>query len=181
MLRISIAHETRTKKGLKMNRDIGLRASEICRLKVDQVDLEGLTLTVKVKGSKYQTKVFTPETADHLRAWLDVRASIARPGVRTVFVAIRGIKPGTPMNSDGLRSVFRKMSEKAGIPLISPHVMRRTMATLAIRAGAPTRLVQVQGGWSSVRMVERYTGALRPEDFAPFSPVARIVSDWNSQ
>jgi len=47
-----------------------------------------------------------------------------------------------------------------------------SFACLATEAGAPSRLLQVAGRWSDIRMVERYTGALAgPGLFARYSPV----------
>ncbi|MCK4692865.1 MAG: tyrosine-type recombinase/integrase [Anaerolineales bacterium] len=76
-----------------------------------------------------------------------------------------GNRPGTALTPDGLRSIFRALGAKSGLPNLSPHVLRHTFATLAIRQGASSKLVQVAGGWSSLLMVERYTQAIKPEDF----------------
>ena len=59
-------------------------------------------------------------------------------------------------------------------PFFSP-CLRRTFATLATENGAPTRVVQVAGGWKSLRMVERYTQALKQDAIKPFSPVDRLM------
>ena len=65
--------------------------------------------------------------------------------------------------SSGYRSV------KVPVHNLSPHVLRRTFATLAIRNGAPTRVVQVAGGWANLSEVQRYSQAIEAQDFDGYS------------
>jgi integrase len=53
--------------------------------------------------------------------------------------------------------------------------LRRTFATIAIRNGAPTRVVQAAGRWADVAMVEHYTAAIEAEDFERYSPVESLM------
>jgi integrase len=57
----------------------------------------------------------------------------------------------------------------------SPHDLRRSFATLSSRLGAPSRIVQVAGRWSDLKMVEGYTQSLEASDFMPYDPVSRIL------
>lgn len=147
--------------------DTGLRSSEVCDLRLENVDLDNQNLRARCKGNRWLTKVFSLRTKDYLLQWLNVRA-VLQQKCTNVFISIN---KGKKLNSDGLRTTFRRIGFQAGIGLISPHDMRRTMATLAIRNGAPTRLVALQGGWSDLKLVERYTQALTPEDFANYFPM----------
>jgi len=156
--------------------DSGLRAAEICRLRLDALDLSGRVLRVIVKGGQEQFGVFGLETANYVSAWLGWRATIARPDVATVFVGVGGLHPGRGLTTDGLRCIFRRIGRSAGLPAFSPHDLRRTGATLASLLGAPTRLVQVWGRWDDVRMVERYTAAIKAQDFAPYFPVSNVLN-----
>ena len=155
--------------------DTGLRASEVCSLTLSKLNMEERSFRVKIKGGGWGTGVFTETTKKWLEEWIRLREKIARPKVQNVFVSVKGIKPGTAITRDGLRSIFRKLGQRSDLGLISPHDMRRTFATLAIRNGAPTRLVQVAGRWRNIREVERYTRAIRAEDIAPYSPIGRIA------
>jgi integrase len=67
------------------------------------------------------------------------------------------------------------MGFRAGLGLISPHDLRRSMATLATENGAPSRTVQKAGRWSNIEMVERYTQTLDAKTFKKFFPIARIL------
>ncbi len=146
--------------------DSGLRAQEVTGLLLRNVDLDARILSVEGKGGRWRDAMFSPMTAAYLGDWISgARAEKAEKDTETLFLSIGGLRPGTPLTKDGLRSVFRAMGRRAGIPNLSPHVMRRTFATVSIKLGAPSRLVQLAGGWSSIQMVQRYTQTLRPEDF----------------
>ncbi len=155
--------------------DTGLRASEVCRLELKYLDIERGHLAVRGKGGRWREGVFSARTARALQEWLNVRP--ATKGVKTVFVSVGGLTPGKPLTSSGLKVILRKLGQRSGIGLISPHDFRRTFATMAIRAGAPSRLVQLAGGWRNLEMVERYSRALKVEDFQGYFPSEQITID----
>ena len=173
--------DTTTEKGIRdlaiicLMVDTGMRAGEICRLEYDRVDLRKRKLTVMTKGGRWQEKMFFEYTAHVLDRWLSLREDMAQPWVNTFFVSTGGRRRGTPLTISGLRYLFNRLSALADVTHISPHAMRRTFATLAIEGGAPTRLVQVAGGWQSLRMVERYTQALKPDTMSRYSPINQIM------
>lgn len=155
--------------------DTGLRASEVCHLRKDELDLECRTLTCRRKGGEWASSVFSVYTQSCIERWLGIRDAIARDKVLTLFVGIGGNTPGRPLTRDGLRTVMQQLGVKAGIGKLSPHDFRRTFATLALRAGGPMRIVQVQGNWEDAKMLERYTQAIVPRDFDPYSPVGYLM------
>jgi integrase/recombinase XerD len=154
--------------------DTGLRVGEVATLRLDGLDIADRCLTVKVKGGKWGQAVFGAYTAGLLGTWLAMRSKFAKPGVQAVFVGVGGLKPGTAMTRHGIRANFYRIGYRAGLGPIMPHALRRTFATLALRAGAPSRLVQVAGRWSSLAMVERYSQAITPRDFDAYSPINRM-------
>lgn len=141
--------------------DTGLRASEVCAVQVDHVDLEACLLLVKVKGGRFEPAHFGGTVVDVLHAWLAARSGVARAGVETVFVSVGGNTPGCRLTTRGLRMILKRLGEKAGVVGVSPHAFRRGFACIADEAGAPTRQVQMAGRWKDIKMVERYTLALR--------------------
>lgn len=145
--------------------DTGLRAAEVCGLLLEHLEIPNRRLWVEGKGGKWREAIYSERTAVYLEDWLSIRSRVALPETKTVFCGMGGLNPGSPLTSDGLRSIFRAMGKRAGIAGLSPHVLRRTFATLAIRQGAPSRVVQVAGGWSNLAMVQRYTQAIQPADF----------------
>lgn len=157
--------------------DSGLRAAEVCRLELQYVDLEERRLRVQVKGGAWGTGVFSAYTAACLSTWLADREMVACQGERALFVGIGGAKRGCRMHTGGLRAVMRKWATAAGLRALSPHDLRRTFATLAIRLGAPSRVVQSAGRWSSLAMVEHYTATIEADDMAPWFPVSGAMGD----
>lgn len=150
--------------------DTGLRAQEVVGLQLKHLYLKHHYLEVEGKGGRWRQSVFSERTRIYLEDWLITRKSIALPETKTVFCGMGGLKPGSELTKDGLRAIFRAMGKRSGIDGLSPHVMRRTFATISSRLGAPSRLLQVAGGWSHISMVQRYTQALTPHDFAGYFP-----------
>lgn len=136
--------------------DSMIRASELCHLELDDIDLNAGRLVVRAgKGGKDRMAVFGPEAAEIIRAWLAVR----RPGkgVQTVFVGIGGSTPGSALTPAGLRLTVRRLGERAGVKGVSPHSFRRGGAAQLTLSEVPSRVVQLLGGWSKIQMVETYT------------------------
>ena len=160
---------------LSLMLDSGLRASEVCRLRLPKIDFEKRRFTVVVKGGDEDVGVFSRTTAAHIARWLSVRPEHAAPEVDTLFVSMGGYYPGRSLTRDGLRGIFRVIAERAGLAAFSPHDLRRTFATIAIRNGAPTRVVQAAGRWGDLGLVERYTQDIQAEDFERYSPVESLL------
>ncbi len=135
--------------------DTGLRVNEIASIQIGDLDLDKRMVLVKVKGGRWEKAFFSIHTASALERWLHMRD----PKDPRLFQVTR----------EGLKVIVRKWGEKIGIKL-SPHDFRRTFAVMAIKAGAPTRLVQVAGHWSDIRMVEYYTSAISAIDLGPYFP-----------
>jgi len=146
--------------------DSGLRASEVCRVKESDLIFDFPLKNKRVnfiptigKGGNEEPVYFGTETTARLRAWLAARQ--AGPGVRTLFVSLGGNTPRQPLTRHGLGNLLERLGKKAGVPGVSPHSLRRTFAMLLDDSGHSTRQIQALGRWSDIRMVERYTAAMR--------------------
>ena len=65
------------------------------------------------------------------------------------------VKPnGEPYTS--IRNSFDVACRLADLKNVTPHTLRHTFATRLIENGVDLRTVQELGGWSSVKMLERY-------------------------
>lgn len=155
--------------------DTGLRASEVCRLAVAEVDLAAHSLSVKAKGDKVRRGRFSAATAHYLATWLGARAAVARPEVGAVFVSLGGITRGRPLTTRGLSKLLARVGLRAGLERLAPHDLRRTFAHLALRAGAPTRVLQAAGGWEQLRQVETYSREIGLADFDQYLAVGRLM------
>src|SRR5262249_42458708 len=61
---------------------------------------------------------------------------------------------GTPY--DSIRTGFESVCTRAGLHGVTSHTCRHTFTTRLIASGVDLRTVQELGGWSSLRMLERY-------------------------
>lgn len=155
--------------------DTGIRSNEACTLKLRDVDLAARSIRVLCKGGQWGFGSYSDYTASCLDSWLAVRSGIP-DSADTLYVNVHCPEAGKPMKTNTLRHIFTRIAKRAGLEKgFSPHDLRRSFATLSLKAGAPTRVVQVAGRWRSIRMVERYSQALEAADILPFSPVARIL------
>lgn len=150
--------------------DTGLRNAEVCRLRLADLDLEQRRLVVRIKGGDEAWGYFGSGCCKRLDAWLGVRR--ARAGVGTVFVSVGGNTPGQGLTPRGLRLALKRLGERAGVAGVCPHGFRRSFATLMLLNGAPSRVVQLAGRWSDLRMVELYSQSLDASAvYARWSPV----------
>lgn len=153
--------------------ETGIREAEICRLEMRHLDLRRRHFDVLAKRERWREGIFSSLTAQYLDVWLNVRPTIAVRGCPYVFVSVNGKTKGRALTPGGLRANFRKYGLRSEIGALSPHDLRRTMATLLTESGAPSRLVQELGAWSDIRMVERYTRRLRADQIEQYSPLIK--------
>lgn len=154
--------------------DTGLRASELARVQLADVDREHRTLQVIIKGGQWSMAVYSPETANYIEKWLSYR----RPadGVGNLFISLRKSKDqGNGLTVHGVKVTFKRWGINLGFKL-SPHDARRTFATVSTILGAPSRIVQAAGRWSSIDMVERYTRAIEAEAIRPYLPITAAIN-----
>ena len=129
----------------------GLRVSELCELRLDQLALEPPAhVTVWGKGSKQRQAPLSAPAVAALRRWLAVRADVAPADmVPGVFANERG-RPITP------RDIRRVLDRRSPTPT-HPHALRHTFATHLLDGGADVRVVQELLGHASVTTTQVYT------------------------
>jgi site-specific recombinase XerD len=148
--------------------DTGLRVSEVCALRVGDIDLKGRALSIIGKGNRRRTVHYTPTTSvalwNHLRERRDgtkraddEHSALPSPR-RALFVALAGAYAGEPMTRSGIYQVIADLGRAAKIRgvRVSPHTLRHTFATEMIRNSAYQDTVQQLLGHSDPRMTQRY-------------------------
>jgi site-specific recombinase XerD len=129
--------------------DTGLRNAEVRRLNWNDINLKtGVVRVIEGKGRKFRIVVTGVNTR---RALLKYRSEIDSSLTNPVFQT----QSGSRFTASGLRSWMMRLSERAKIH-ITPHALRRTFATLSIRAGMDVFQLQILLGHSSLEMTRHY-------------------------
>jgi site-specific recombinase XerD len=115
---------------------LGLRAGDVARLRLPDIDWSNGAVLVAGKG-RYQVRLPLPQdVGDALLAYLD-----CRPGIgHSDYVFLRSIAPVMPFTSgDGVSSVVKHALRRAGVetPCKGAHLLRHTAATEMLRHGVP--------------------------------------------
>jgi len=148
--------------------DTGFRREELCSIQLADINFDNNTAITLCKGEQYKAAAFSPETAHIIESWLQFRKPA--DGVGNLFIDVHHYHA---ISHSGMASIFKRWSKKIGFK-ISPHDLRSSFATLATFYGAPSRTVQVAGRWSSIEMVEHYTGNLQLAAIKPHLPMANL-------
>jgi integrase/recombinase XerD len=137
----------------------GLRVSELCSLRVGDLDLQRGLLSTKGKGGKRRIVPVGEVALDVMTRYLrEVRARHSRQGEHALFVSVRG----GPFTREGFWKIVRRYAVAAGIqPLPSPHKLRHSFATHLLRGGADLRAVQAMLGHADLGTTEIYTQVAR--------------------
>ncbi len=143
----------------------GLRVSELTGLDRDHINLKRREFMVRGKGQKDRPIFISPEAANWIQQYLDVREDTARP----LFARYSGTKKvDLSGNFHRLtpRSVQRLVARYAllaGITKhVSPHTMRHSFATDLLMNGADLRSVQAMLGHSNIATTQIYTHVTDP-------------------
>lgn len=160
--------------------DCGLRVSEICRLEIDRIsydsDQDAYILRVIVKGGKWTVRSFSAHTAAWYSDWLAARETVISGSDQgRVFIGIGGNTPGCPMTRHGVQCIVKKWGREAGVGKLSPHDLRRSMASVATLLGAPEDIAMKGGGWKSSAVFRRYTVGVGVADMKPYFPTTAAM------
>lgn len=119
--------------------DLGLRGAEINRLRLDDIDWQRGTVTLKRTKSKRQDVLPLLEvTGNALEDYICHER--AATGERAVFVRCQA-PHDQPLGIHAIRMVVRRALRRAGIPHERTHALRHTLACRLVRGGSPIKEV----------------------------------------
>lgn len=131
----------------------GLRVSELCGMRLDDIDFADRSLLIRGKGRKERVVPFGGKAEAALRAYLAERAP-AEPGERAVFLNHRGHALG----DRSVRAIVKFYSTYlAGDNTLHPHSLRHAYATHLLSDGADLRSIQELLGHARLSTTQRYT------------------------
>ena len=138
----------------------GCRISEICNLKLSDIDFTTYAIRIIGKGNKLRT-VYTSEKALlHLQRYLNERKELSE------YVFTTNRKPHKQLTPAGIQAMLKNIEKKASVENIHPHRFRATFCTRMIDRGVSLHVVQKLMGHSSIDTTMRYyrgTGNLKNE------------------
>ncbi len=134
----------------------GLRVSEICRLRADDLHFDAGFLRCVGKGEKERLVPFSETCARVLQSYL----ASARPrllggrAASEVFISRRG----AALSRKTVWRLVKYYARQAGIEKkISPHTLRHSFATHLLYNGAPLRMIQEMLGHADIATTQIYT------------------------
>jgi len=133
----------------------GVRVGELISVTVRDLALEEGFATVFGKGAKERLVPIGRAARRALDVYLrELRPSIAKSGVSTVFVNARG----TPLTRMGVLKILRRHVRQAGVKKrVTPHTLRHSFATHLLEGGADLAAVQEMLGHADISTTQIYT------------------------
>jgi integrase/recombinase XerD len=133
----------------------GLRATELCQLKLRDVNLDVGCVRVLGKGSKERIVPLGRAAADAISRYIrEDRPKFARDHTEMLFLS----RTGKPMERIGLWMLVEKYGRRSGLlKAVSPHTLRHCFASHLLGGGADLRVVQELLGHSDINTTQIYT------------------------
>lgn len=146
----------------------GLRVSELCSLKRDQINFKRNEFTVRGKGDKLRLIFLSDDAGKALQAYLKKRADnskfmfIAHKQIGTRNAAEKEMesfgKDAAGLTPRTVQRLIKKYAMIGGImKKITPHTLRHSFATDLLQNGADIRSVQSMLGHASITTTQIYT------------------------
>jgi integrase/recombinase XerD len=151
--------------------DTGLRVSELCSLKIHQIDVRNQRLTVMGKGSKQRTIPFSARTGQILWRYLAARPQDTAGDY--LFTTLQGRK----MARTRVLQMLIRLGERAGIHGVDCHRFRHTFAINYLRNGGDPYTLQIILGHSTMEMVKNYLSVAQA-DLDRNHKLASPVDNW---
>jgi integrase/recombinase XerD len=113
---------------------LGLRATEVVALRLEDLDWRAGQLRVHGKGGRVDELPLPVDVGEAIAAYLS-RGRPREATVRQVF--LRVASPQVAMTRGGVTAIVAGAARRAGIGAVHPHRLRHTAASDMLRAGAP--------------------------------------------
>ncbi len=153
---IAAARNIKHQAALSVAYGSGLRASEVCRLKVGDVDSERMALRVEQgKGAKDRYAMLSPIVLQRLRAWW--RIGHAQGKIFPNGWLFPGLDPMEPLSARQLNRAVHDAAAAAGIAKrVTTHTLRHSFATHLLERKVDIRVIQVLLGHKKLETTSIY-------------------------
>ena len=132
----------------------GLRVSEVCNLKFEDINLKTGVVKVLGKGNKERIiQICQSEVLKIIRLYYKLHQDLIKPG-SAFFVNRLAFQ----ISTQSVRLMIKSYVNKAGlIKHITPHTFRHTFATLLLEEDVDIKYIQNMLGHSSISITQIYT------------------------
>jgi site-specific recombinase XerD len=168
----SLPNYTRNKAIILTLLDTGVRANELCHLKIRDLDLRNRQISVKGKGNKTRVVEVCGRTVQVISQYLRTRPDLVKH--TPLFIGNHDIA----LTRNGLLQLIRRLGERANVQNAYPHRFRHTFAINFLRNGGNIFALQKLLGHSTLDMVKRYL-KLAQQDCAAAHRIASPVANWD--
>jgi integrase/recombinase XerD len=152
--------------------DTGLRATELCKLQIRDVDLKTRTVTTMGKGRKQRYVPISSRTSQAIWRYI-TRFREGNADTEPLFLS----SGKYPMSRDRLAHTLSDIGDRAGVKNSHPHRFRHTFAVNYLRNGGDVYTLQAILGHSTLEMVRKYL-ALAQVDLENAHRKASPVENW---
>jgi integrase len=111
---------------------LGLRAVEVSRLALDDLDWRGGTIAIDGKAHRRDKLPLLSDVGEAIVAHLEYRGR--QDGEPRVFLTVHA--PTRPLEPSGVRTIVRNACRRAGIERVPAHRLRHALASDLLREGA---------------------------------------------
>lgn len=132
----------------------GCRVSELCGVKISDIDWNNKSVHLYGKGKKHRTSYINAKSEVSLLAYLKTRTD----NNEYLFVSER--KPHGNLKKDAIEKVIRQISKRASEHIkkpISPHIFRHTFATTSLNNGMPVEDISCLLGHENISSTMIYS------------------------
>jgi len=127
----------------------GLRVSELIALNVSQIDTTSKVLRIAGKGGKMRLIPLLQSTCDILVSYMK-----RYPTAKYIFYTSSCYKQ---LARQTAWRIIRRIAQRAGIPhIVSPHILRHSLATHSLEHGWDLRSLQMLLGHERIATTEHY-------------------------
>ncbi|MGG0718843.1 tyrosine recombinase XerC [Robertmurraya massiliosenegalensis] len=136
----------------------GIRVSECCSIRLQDIDMDLSTLLVHGKGRKDRYVPFGSFAEEALERYIvEGREAIMKQNKKSHDVLLVNFRGG-PLTTRGLRTILNSIVEKSSLHgKIHPHKLRHSFATHLLNNGADMRTVQELLGHANLSSTQIYT------------------------
>ena len=148
----------RDKAILEMFFSTGLRVSELCQLKKEDLNLEKDEFSVKGKGGKWRVVFLSNQAKYWLKKYLEAKKDLNPYLFVRKDSALSEKEEDRPLTPRSVERLVKKYVKIAGITKkIVPHSLRHSFGTDLLQSGADLRAIQELLGHKNISTTQIYT------------------------